>query len=363
MEDSKPFHRLDYTFKIFVVFGIAITAIILAKEIVIPLAFAGLISIAILPLVNRFEKRVGRVFSILLVLLGTILLLVSVSYLVVSQIVSLVSDLPNLEQRFTLLLQDISIKVTRNFSISSEEQLTYTKDFVTSLTGFFTSLLVSTGNMVTVIIQIPIYIFLFLIYRDRFKVFFESFFPQSTQQGFKKQVEGVVQGYISGQLLVIAIIVALDTLGLLLLGIDYAFFFGLLSGILVIIPYIGNFIGGSLPVIMALITKDSAWYAVGVIGLYAVIHFIEGNIVAPHIMGSKVSVNALAAIVGLLIGGKILGIAGMILAVPVIGVVKILLSYSQHLKPFVILLEDKGGSTSETEKSLVEPSGEKPEET
>lgn len=344
MEDSKPFNRLDYTFKIFIVLGIAISAVILAKDIVIPLAFAGLISIAILPLVNRFEKRLGRVLSILLVLLGTILILVIVSYLVVNQMVSLVRDLPNLEQRFTLLLHDISLKMTRNFNLSSEEQLTYVKDFVTSLTGFFTSLLVSTGNVVTVIIQIPIYIFLFLVYRDRFKYFFESVFPKTTQQGFKKQVEGVVQGYISGQLLVIVIIVTLDTIGLLLLGIDYAFFFGLLSGILVIIPYIGNFIGGSLPVIMALITKDSAWYAVGVIGLYAVIHFIEGNIIAPRIMGSKVSVNALAAIVGLLIGGKILGIAGMILAIPVIGVVKILLSYSQRLRPFVILLEDKGSS-------------------
>lgn len=362
MEDSKPFNRLDYTFKIFIVLGIAITAVILAKDIVIPLAFAGLISIAILPLVNRFEKRLGRVFSILLVLIGTILLLVIVSYLVINQMVSLVKDLPNLEQRFTLLLHDISLKVTRNFNISSEEQLTYAKDFVTSLTGFFTSLLVSTGNVVTVIIQIPIYIFLFLIYRDRFKVFFESSFPQTTQQGFKKQVEGVVQGYISGQLLVIAIIVALDTIGLLLLGIDYAFFFGLFSGILVIIPYIGNFIGGSLPVIMALITKDSAWYAVGVIGLYAVIHFIEGNIIAPRIMGSKVSVNALAAIVGLLIGGKILGIAGMILAVPAIGVVKILLSYSQHLKPFVVLLEDKGSINVTEDPQVKETEEVKPEE-
>ena len=303
MEDSKPFNRLDYTFKALVILAIGIAAIILAKDIVIPLAFAGLISIAILPVVNRIEKKLGRVFSILVVLIGTILLLAIVSYLVINQMISLVQNLPDLEQRFTLLFNDISLKMSRSFGISSDEQLTLAKDFVTNLSGFLTEFLVSTGNVVTIIIQVPIYIFLFLIYRDRFKDFFDSSFPNTTQQGFKKQVEGVVQGYISGQLLVIVIIVTLDAVGLLLLGIDYAFFFGLLSGILVIIPYIGNFIGGSLPVIMALITKDSAWYAVGVIGLYAVIHFIEGNIIAPRIMGSKVSVNALAAIVGLLIGG------------------------------------------------------------
>jgi predicted PurR-regulated permease PerM len=341
MEKNSTFNRLDYTFKALVVLSLGIAAAILARDIVIPLAFAALISIAVLPIVNRLEKKVGRVFSILIVLFATFLLLATVSYLVVNQMVGLVQNLPDLEQRFTLLLHDISLRLTRYLNFSSEEQLKLAKDLATSLSGFLTGFLVSTGNVVTIVIQIPIYVFLFLIYRDRFKDFFENFLTSPEQSGFKKQVEGVVQGYISGQLLVIAIIVTLDTVGLLLLGIDYAFFFGLLSGILVIIPYIGNFIGGSLPVIMALITKDSLWYAVGVVALYAIIHFIEGNIIAPRIMGSKVSVNALAAIVGLLIGGKILGIAGMILAVPALGVIKILLSYSNRLRPFLILLEDK----------------------
>src|SRR3546814_15679007 len=91
---------------------------------------------------------------------------------------------------------------------------------------------------------------------------------------------------------------------------------------------------------MALITKDSIWYAVCVIAVFAVVQFLEGNFITPRITGSKVSINALAAILALLVGGKILGIAGMILAVPAIGVLKIILSYSQRLKPFVILLGD-----------------------
>jgi hypothetical protein len=79
---------------------------------------------------------------------------------------------------------------------------------------------------------------------------------------------------------------------------------------------------------------------VGVIVVFLVVQFLEGNFITPRITGSKVSINALAAIVALVIGGKLLGIAGMILAVPAIGVLKILLSHSSHLKPFVILLED-----------------------
>ena len=163
----------------------------------------------------------------------------------------------------------------------------------------------------------------------------------------KKAIEGVIQGYISGLTLVTLIIASLNTIGLLALGIDYAIFFGMLSGVLTIIPYVGIILGALFPVLMALITKDSIWYTVGVVIVFAVVQFLEGNFITPRITGSKVSINALAAIVALLIGGKILGIAGMILAVPGIGVLKILLAHTRHLKPFVILLEDVDSTKKE----------------
>lgn len=74
--------------------------------------------------------------------------------------------------------------------------------------------------------------------------------------------------------------------------------------------------------------------------IFSIVQFLEGNFITPRITGSKVSINALAAIVALLIGGKILGIAGMILAIPSLGVVKIILAHTRYLKPFVILIED-----------------------
>ncbi len=71
------------------------------------------------------------------------------------------------------------------------------------------------------------------------------------------------------------------------------------------------------------------------------VQFLEGNFITPKITGSRISINALAAILALLVGGKIWGIAGMILAVPAVGILKIILSYSDELKPLVILLGDE----------------------
>jgi len=204
---------------------------------------------------------------------------------------------------------------------------------------FLAAIVLSTTNVISALVQIPIYIFLLLIYRDKFQAFFLALLP-GQEFGWKKDVERVIQGYISGLFLVTMIVAALNTMGLLIVGIDHAIFFGILSGVLTIIPYVGIIIGALFPVVMALITKDSIWYTLGVVIVFTIVQFLEGNFITPRITGSKVSINALAAIIALLIGGKIFGIAGMILAVPGIGLVKILLTYSHHLKPFVILLED-----------------------
>jgi predicted PurR-regulated permease PerM len=324
--------------------ALTITALILTKNIVIPLAFAGLFAIVLNPIASRVEKKTGRILSIILVLLGALLLIVLLMWFVVTQLTSLVSSLPGLEEQFNTLILQTSSKVSQWFDIGLAEQLQLLKDGLKGLSSYMGELLVSTSYLAYFFIQVPIYIFLFLLYREKFKEFFLSFTPGSEMK-WRKEIEGVVRGYISGLTIVVLIAGALNSIGLLALGIDHAIFFGFLSGTLTMIPYVGITIGAALPTLLALLTKDSAWYAVGVIVVHVVVQFLEGNFITPKITGSKISINALAAILALLIGGQILGIAGMILAVPCIGIFKILIGYSPSLKHFVILLEDKGTSS------------------
>lgn len=335
------FDRLDYIYKLLVVTALTITAIILCSDIVVPIAFALMISVVMLPLVKRIERKTGTTWSVIIVLLGGTIVFGFLGWLLVHQIVSLVNDLPNLETKMDQFVDQVSRLANEKLGVSSPEQKTMIQGSLKAVTAYLGAVLLTTTSTISTLIQIPIYIFLFLIYRHKFKLFFLSFVPNDREEiSWQKDVENVVQGYISGLLLVTLIIAALNTIGLLALGIDHAIFFGVMSGVLTIIPYVGIFIGALFPVLMALITKDSYLYAVGVVIVFTVVQFLEGNFITPRITGSKVSINALAAIVALLIGGKILGIAGMILAVPAIGILKILLSYSPHLKPFVILLGD-----------------------
>lgn len=338
-DPQRPFDRLDYIYKLFVVIALTLVAMVWAADVIIPFAFAGIISVVMQPLVKRLEaRRVAPTLAISLVLLMTIVVLGLLIWLMVGQIMGLVADLPNLQTKLEAFINQTS-STLREFGISTVDQNKMVADAMSTVSTFLAAIVLSTTNVLSALVQIPIYIFLLLIYRDKFQAFFLALLP-GRELGWKKDVERVIQGYISGLFLVTMIIAALNTVGLLIVGIDHAIFFGILSGVLTIIPYVGIIIGAVFPIVMALITKDSAWYAIGVIIVFTIVQFLEGNFITPRITGSKVSINALAAIIALLIGGKVLGIAGMILAVPGIGLVKILLTYSHHLKPFVILLED-----------------------
>ena len=355
MDHPRNFDRLDYTFKLFIVIALVITVVILAKDIVIPIAFAALLSIVMLPIVKKMENRkIPTSLAITLVLLFVVIGMGLLIWLIVNQIVNLVNDLPDLQVRFENFIDQASSMARNNFSISKSEQNKIITDAMKSVSTYLGDVLLTTSNAISTLIQIPIYIFLFLIYRDKFRNFFLELFSGQAAMTWRKDVERVIQGYVSGLTLVTLIIATLNSIGLLIVGIDHAIFFGILSGILTIIPYIGIIIGAAFPVLMALITKDSIWYTIGVIIVFSVVQFLEGNFITPRITGSKVSINALAAIIALLIGGKILGIAGMILAIPAIGVLKVMLSQSIHLKPFVILLEDREVPTETPDQNPVE---------
>jgi putative heme transporter len=331
---------LDRLYKGMIVIALGVTAIVLFRDIIIPLAFAGLLAIVVNPIVTRVEKRTGTIFSIIIVLFASLIVLLLIIWLVVDQLTSLVASLPGLEERFFDMVAASSAELHSRFAIGVEEQIQMLKDGAADLSTYLGGLLVSTSYLAYFFVQVPIYIFLFLLYRGKFEEFFLAYNPDGSMK-WKKDIEGVVRGYISGLTIVVLIAGILNSIGLLALGIKHAFFFGFLSGTLTLIPYIGITIGAALPALFALVTKDSAWYAVGVIALHASVQFLEGNFITPKITGSRISVNAMAAIIALLVGGTLLGIAGMILAVPAVGIFKIMVAGTPGLKPFVILLEDK----------------------
>ncbi|MCA4900459.1 MAG: AI-2E family transporter [Bacteroidota bacterium] len=338
--------KLKVVYQYLVVLALTIAFLVLSKDILMPMAFAALFSVVLLPVVKAFGKKMGEIAAISLTLFCVLILMLMIGWFVISQLSSLAASLPDLEQKFLDLITQISDSLNSKFKVSTTEQVQYLKDGLKNLSSYLGSILLSTSYLAYFFVQVPIYIFLFLLYRNRFKEFLLAIKPGSDLK-WKDEIQSIVRAYISGLTLVVLIAGVLNSIGLLVLGIDHAIFFGFLSGALTMIPYVGITLGAALPTLVALITKDNIWYAVGVVAVHGVVQFLEGNFITPKITGSKISINALAAIVALLVGGKIWGIAGMILAVPAVGVLKILVSHSNNLKSFSILLGDEENTSTQ----------------
>ena len=148
--------------------------------------------------------------------------------------------------------------------------------------------------------------------------------------------------YMTGLLIEVVIYGTLSAIGFAILGIKQGIFFGYLGGILNLIPYLGALIGAVLPMLAALVYKDSLFYALGVLGVVLVVQFIDNNFITPKVVAGYIRINALATVIVIIIGGALWGIAGMVLFLPLLGILKIIFDNIPSLKPFGYLIgEDK----------------------
>ncbi len=342
-------HKIDISHKALNLVGfIAIIAILFfLKPYIVPILIAIILSVMIFPLQLFLEKklRCSRLFAtsttitILLISVGTLV------FLVMYELQSFVNNGEDYTQRISEAYTSIAHSVESAFGIPKKELIPNEKLPIEELVkGNFEKIgtfLSESGSVVSDLILIPIYCFFFLYYRSFFRVFAYKVFKSQTKSFINKLIKKVFilqQNYLNGLLKVIIIVGILNTIGLLALGIENAVFFGFFAAILLLIPYIGVLIGALLPTVMALATKDSYWYAVGVIIVFGVIQFFEGNFITPKITGSKVSVNAFVAISSLILFAMLWGVTGMILALPITATLKVIFDHTPGYEAYGFLI-------------------------
>ena len=212
---------------------------------------------------------------------------------------------------------------------------------VNSGVGILSEGLNNTGIVLVYMGFTLLYTFFFLLYRAAFK----NFITQQTPPKYRNEapetllkIQSIAQNYLYGMLTVMVILAVLNSVGLWLIGIEYAFFWGCLAAFMAIIPYIGTTLGGTLPFLYALSTTGTLWQPAAVVILYFSIQQLEGNIITPKVVGSHVDINPLVAVIALFIGGMIWGIGGLILALPMIAMIKIIIQQINLFKNHLSLL-------------------------
>ncbi|HEX8507390.1 MAG TPA: AI-2E family transporter [Hymenobacter sp.] len=350
----------------FLLIGLSLLVFVLRKldGVLLPLLFAALLSVLLLPMARKLESwKWPRVWAIITVLLVVIVAVLALFYLFGSQIVGLRSELPLLQDKAVQYFDQIQQWASHRFGyqpMSKDQLIDNSLDSLKdSAGGYLSTTLNTTAGVLSVTTLVPIYIFCFLYYRDHMRQFMFRFVAPDKRTGVlhtMDNIQTVVQAYISGLLTVIVIVSVLNGIGLLLLNVKFAIFFAIFASVLAVIPYIGILIGATIPALITLVETGSPLKAAGVVGVFVLVQFLEGNFITPMITGSKVSINPMAAIIALILGGELWGTPGMILSIPLIAVIKVIFDANKTTEPWGFLLGDvTDGEDTKKDKSDDKP--------
>lgn len=323
--------------------------IVVGREIIMPLVMAFFIAIVLLPIFRFFRnRRFPEILSIALSLLVLVVIAGLLVWFFTSQITRLVSDFPQIRENVMLHLNSLSDWINEKTNFSTKNQLALLNEQSARLLNYAGGMLSGAAASVTSIFifigLLPIYIFLILFYKNLLLRFVFMWFPQSDHAQLEdamREVQVIIKSYLVGLLIQITYISILLGGLLLIFGIKHALLIGVIFAILNLIPYVGALIGNIIGVLLTLTSSQEVWPIFLVLGTIAAVQFLDNNILMPRIVGSKVKINALASIVGVIIGGNLAGITGMFLSLPIIAVLKIVMDRTQNMKQWGVLLGDE----------------------
>ncbi len=310
-----------------------------------PLTFALIISVMLAPVSDFFERLVKfKIPAILLTLLSVTLVFAAIITLFSIQLTNIISELPQITEKVTEGIEQIINWVNKNLDIDQEEVDERISSILSGSTDYIQKGITISSTFIFNLLYTLLLVFFLLWYKNSFHSFLLIQSKKEKREIFKEmllKISKTLQRYLYGLLGVVAILSVLNSIGLLIIGIDYAIFWGVMAAFLAVIPYIGTALGGTLPFLYAIITTDTVWQPVAVLGMYMVIQQIEGNIITPKVVGGSVSLNPLIALLALLLGGYIWGLTGIILAIPIVAVIKIFLEHSDRTKAIAALMSKK----------------------
>jgi predicted PurR-regulated permease PerM len=315
----------------------------------LPLFFGILMAILLLPVTKLLVSwRFGKILSITIPILAAMILIGSCVYFLSTQIATFLEDFPKLEKRFNELIWTAQKWVQEHMNIGMREQREYidetTDQMKTESPQMLSKTVLTLTGAISYLVFLPIYAFLILYHKDMIKRFLIEICKDGNEDKVRdvlNESQMISQKYITGLLIELCIVFAMNTAGFLILGIKYPIFLALLSAFLNIVPYIGMLIANIFCIMVTLMSSSQPMDAIWVAVVLTSVQLVDNNVLMPWIVGNQVRLNAIAIIMGVLISGALAGVAGMFLAIPALAVLKLIFERVDHLKPWAILLGDE----------------------
>lgn len=333
--------------------GLAVIALLFfyaVKAILLPFVVGILVAYFLDPLADRLERlglsrnlaTLGITLCFFTIIIAALSVLLPLLY---QQLEALISALPKLisEHEQRLLPQvngwlhqidpEIIQKITESIKNASMTILEYAADFIGSVMKSGLAVV----NLLSLLFVTPVVAFYFLRDWDKMVAKIYSFLPRRHASTIREQlslIDTTLSGFIRGQTNVCILLGLFYAVGLSIAGLEGGALIGFFTGIATFVPYVGMLFGTIIGLVVAWFQFET-WQGVLIVAaVFAVGQIIEGNFVAPKLVGDKVGLHPVWLIFGMLAGGALFGLLGVILAVPVTAVLGVLIRFltAQYLK-------------------------------
>ena len=351
--DSLPFYaKFSFNLITIVLLGLII---FLGQDILMPLCFAIVLAFLLLP-INKWlvKKGLPQVPAMIISIMFAVVLIGTIVYFLSTQLAQFTEDLPKIRRNLDRHINTIQQWIRQNFNISRKEQQeaiqSASEDMNTTGPGMLGTTFITAASVLILVFLLPIYTFLILYYRELIRKFLISIFSDKHRVSVEEVLHEsrvIIQSYMVGLLIEMAIVAALNATGFFLIGIEYAIFLAVLAAILNMIPYVGMLIASLVCMLITLANSNNISDIIWVGVVLTIVQFIDNNFLMPYVVSSKVKINALVSIIGVLVGGALAGVSGMFLSIPGIAIMKAVFDRVDGLQPWGMILGD--------DKSMAKP--------
>lgn len=336
--------KLQRSIYILLFFILSFGGLYFAAPFLIPVALAAVFSMLFIRFCNWLEyKGISRGIASLICIASFVAAICLIVFLLSWQLNGLAENIDAMKQRVVGLFSNFQQWIYEKAGVDLKQQKEMLKvqsdssgpgNIMASFAGKIMDILVNT-------VLVLVYMFLFLLYRSHIKKFILKLVPggeKGKADDVVHQAGKVAQRYLSGLATMIVVLWIMYGIGFSIIGVKSAIFFAVLCGILEIIPFVGNLTGTSITVLSVLAQGGDSNMIIGVLITYALVQFIQTYILEPLIVGEQVNINPLFTILAIVLGELIWGVAGMVLAIPLLGMLKIVCDHIPDLQPYGFLI-------------------------
>ncbi|MCF8039626.1 MAG: AI-2E family transporter [Desulfohalobiaceae bacterium] len=331
----------------------SVAGLIQAKGFLMPLAIAGLLAMLMLPFSNILERwMLGRTVASFVSITFLLALAIGFNFLLVKEIQKFAQDIPemldNLQPRLDRLNAYISEKTGVSPWQQKQQLLSIIKDRMVNIGSNALSLISNVRDFLMATLLVLVYTFFFMLYRERFSRFFLMLIAEDKRSEAREIIHGagrIAQHYLLGRIILILFLALIYYIGFFASGLKHTLFLAGLVAALSLIPYLGNIIGLFLALGVGLLTGLGAGQLIEILVIFGAAQLIESYVLEPYVVGQQVELNAVITIIAIVLGGAVWGVAGVIIALPVVGMAKVICDHVPALQPFGYLLGEDGHST------------------